>query len=221
ALYRIALETGRLDRIGDLDPTPVLFTTLAFDSRGSLWGAGFGPFTQQVYRLYRIDLETLQFHSTIQFSEEYPWASAIAFGPKPDVTTYCEPKTNSQGCTPAISWKGHPSASAHVGFQLSCSQVVPDSPGFLMLGLGGQADLPFQGGTLCVGEPIVRTTPQTSGGSAGCDGSWSLDVNTWLFKQHPMDPGDRFTCQWWGRDPGLTGPDSAQLSDALEVVLLP
>jgi len=221
ALYRLRLDSGKLDRVGDLDPTPILFKTLAFDSQDRLWGAGFGPFTQQQHRLYRIDLDTLEFHSTFPFSPEFPGAVAIAFGPKPDVTTYCEPKTNSAGCAPSIAWKGHPSASAHFGFQVSCSQVVADSPGFLMLGFGGQASLPFQGGTLCVAEPIVRTTPQTSGGSAGCDGSWSLDVNTWLSTQYPLDPGDRFTCQWWGRDPGLAGPESSQLSDALEVVLLP
>ena len=46
-------------------------------------------------------------------------------------------------------------------------------------------------------------------------------MNTFLLTQHPMDPGEAFTCQWWGRDPGLTGRDASQLSDALEVVLLP
>lgn len=221
ALYRVQLESGRLNRVGDLPALPVLFVSLAFDSQGRLWGAGYGPFTQQKQRLYRIDLETFELHPGLSFWEEAPAAVAIAFGPAPDVSEYCEAKSNSEDCKPTIAWKGHPSASAHFGFQVSCSQVVADSPGFLMLGFGGQSSLPFQGGTLCVGEPIVRTTPQTSGGAAGCDGSWSLDVNAWLFKQHPMDPGDHFTCQWWGRDPGLTGPDSAQLSDALEVVLLP
>jgi hypothetical protein len=221
ALYRIRLESGRLDRIGDLDPTPILFKTLAFDSQDRLWGAGFGPLTSQVYRLYRIDLDTLEFHSTFPFSDEIPWASAIAFGPKPDVTSYCEPKTNSAGCAPAIGWKGHPSASAHFGFEVLATQIVPESPGFLMLGFGGQVSVPFQGGTLCVAEPTLRTTPQVSGSEAGCSATWSLDVNTWLFGNHPLAPGDRFTCQWWGRDPGLIGPESSQLSDALEVVLLP
>lgn len=221
ALYRLRLESGRLDRVGDLQPIPILFATLTFDAQNRLWGSGYGPFTQQKHRLYRIDLETLELHSTFPFPEEFPGVVAIAFGPKPNVTNYCEAKPNSQGCLPAIGWKGHPSASAHFGFQVSSADVVSDSPGFLMLGFGGQASLPFQGGTLCVAEPIVRTTPQASGGSAGCDGSWSLDVNTWLFTNHPLEPGDRFTCQWWGRDPGLVGRHSGQLSDALEVVLLP
>jgi hypothetical protein len=221
ALYRLQLETGRLDRVGDLEPIPILFKTLAFDSQDRLWGAGYGPFTQQKHRLYRIDLESLELHPTFPFPKEFPGVSAIAFGPKPDVTGFCEAKTNSQGCEPSIAWKGHPSSTAHFGFEVNCSQVVVDSPGFLMLGFGGQAALPFQGGTLCVGKPIVRTTPQSSGGSAGCDGAWSLDVNTWLFTNLPLEPGDRFTCQWWGRDPGLVGRNSGQLSDALEVVLLP
>lgn len=221
AIYNLRLDSGKLTRVGDLDQTPILFTTLAFDREDRLWGAGFGPYTQQVYRLYRIDLETFEFHSTFPLSEGAPWAAAIAFGPAPEVATFCDGKTSPQGCTPKIAWKGLPSASAHFGFEVSCTEVVSESPGFLMLGLGGQADLPFQGGTLCVGEPILRTTPQTSGGSGACTGAWSLDVNAWLFQQHPMEPGDRFTCQWWGRDPGLSGRNSAQLSDALEVVLLP
>lgn len=221
AIYSVDLHTGKLDLVGDLDSQVILFATLAFDSQDRLWGSGSGPFAQQFHRLYRIDLDTLELHSTFPFAESFPSASAIAFGPKPDVTTYCEPKANSQGCAPTIAWKGHPSASAHFGFDVSCTKVVADSPGFLMLGFGGQASLPFQGGTLCLAEPIVRTTPQTSGGSAGCDGSWSLDVNAWLFTNHPLAPGDRFDCQWWGRDPGLSGRSSGQLSDALEVVLLP
>jgi hypothetical protein len=221
AFYNLDLESGRLERIGDLKGNPLLFTTLAFDSQDRLWGAGIGPFSFQDYRLHRIDLETFELIQTFSFPEEWPSVSAIAFGPKPDVTSYCEPKTNSAGCTPAIGWKGHPSASARFGFEVRATQVVPDSPGFLMLGFGGQASVPFQGGTLCVAEPTLRTTPQVSGSEVGCSSSWSLDVNTWLFGNHPLAPGDRFTCQWWGRDPGLIGPESSQLSDALEVVLLP
>lgn len=221
AVYRIQLESGRMDRVGDLAPTPILFKTIAFDAQGILWGSGYGPFTQQVHRLYRIDLTTFELLPGFPLWSEAPWASAIAFGPKPDVTSYCEPKTNSAGCTPTIGWKGHPSASAHFGFEVRATQVVSDSPGFLMLGFGGQASVPFQGGTLCVAEPTLRTTPQVSESEVGCSASWSLDVNTWLLGNHPLAPGDRFTCQWWGRDPGLTGPESSQLSDALEVVLLP
>jgi hypothetical protein len=221
ALYRVDLLNGELRHVSDLDGPNVSMLTMAFDSQGRLWGAGVGPFTQQKQRLYRIDLETFELHPGFSFWEEAPGAVAIAFGPAPEVTAYCEAKTNSDACVPTIAWKGHPSAGAHFGFTVTGTGIVPDSPGFLMLGLGGQADLPFQGGTLCVAEPILRTTPQTSGGAGACTGAWSLDVNTWLFANEPMQPGDRFTCQWWGRDPGLAGRDSGQLSDALEVVLLP
>jgi hypothetical protein len=221
ALYRLRLESGQLDRVGDLQPIPIQFVTLTFDSQDRLWGAGFGPASFREHRLYRIDLGTFELHATFPFAASFPNVSAIAFGPKPDVTTYCAPKPNSAGCTPTIGWKGHPSASAHFGFEVRATQVVPDSPGFLMLGFGGQASVPFQGGTLCVAEPTLRTTPQVSGAEAGCSAAWSLDVNTWLLGNHPLAPGDRFTCQWWGRDPGLIGPESSQLSDALEVVLLP
>lgn len=224
ALFRIDLDTGELDWVGDFPLFTVDFTALAFDANDTLWGSGAGYLSFIDHRMYTIDVKTLELTSPWPFPMPFG-ARGIAFGPAPEVESFCEAKTSSAGCAPAIGWSGYPSATAHLGFDVNCAGVVNQSPGFLMLGLGGRANDPFEGGTLCVAAPILRTTPTTSGGSpAGtldCTGSWRLDVNTWLFVNHPMAPGESFTCQWWGRDPGLTGPASSQLSDALEALLFP
>jgi hypothetical protein len=220
ALYRVDFRSGDLEHIGDLGEPPFHFHSLTFDGQDRLWGAGVGP-SWPYNRIYRIDLETLELHSTFSLPEDQPYVHAIAFGPKPDVKTYCESKLNSADCAPTMDWKGHPSSSANLGFEVRCTEVVSDSPGFLMIGTNGQASIPFHGGLLCVASPFERTPPQASGGSGGCSGVWSLDVNAWLYVNLSLEPGEGFSCQWWGRDPGLAGPGPSQLSDALEVVLLP
>ena len=227
AFYSVDIGSGRLERLGDLKGNPLLFTALAFHSQGRLWGAGIGPFSFQDYRLHRIDIETFELIKTFSFPEEWPSVSAIAFGPKPDVTTYCEAKTNSQGCAPSIDWKGHPSASAHFGFEVSCSQIVPDSPGFLMLGFGGQASLPFQGGTLCLAGALTRTPGQNSGGSlppgSDCTGTYAFDFNAWVSAGSDPNLGALSTvyCQYWYRDPGFLPPNASGLSAGLAFLICP
>lgn len=222
ALYLIDLSSGRLAHFGDLPPVPISFTAMGFDQEGTLWAAGYGPFSFFEFRLYKVDIDTLELTVAFPLPDG---AEGIAFGPAPDVDGFCRAKTNSAGCAPSIHWSGHPSATAYFGFEVTCSDVRNQSAGFLLIGLGGRAGVPFQGGTLCVAAPLLRTTPLNSGGSPAalgdCSGIWSIDVNTWLAKNHVLEPGASFACQWWGRDPGLSGPDSGQLSDALEVVLFP
>jgi hypothetical protein len=221
-LYRIDLQTGRLALVGYLPPVPILFWTIAFDGQDTLWGAGHGPFTQFEHRLYKIDIDTLELIASFPLKDG---AQGIAFGPAPDVEDFCEAKLNSAGCAPAIDWVGHPSATAHYGFEVTCGGVRNQAGGLLIVGLGGRASLPFQGGTLCVAEPWLRTTPVHSGGNpsstADCSGAWTIDLNSWLFSNQPLPAGAQFACQWWGRDPGFSGRLSGQLSNALEVTLFP
>jgi hypothetical protein len=80
-----------------------------------------------------------------------------------DVTTYCQAKTNSLGCVPAIAGSGYPSASATGGFKVTCTNVRNSKTGLLFYGIGA-ASLPFQGGTLCVASPIKRAPSMNSGG---------------------------------------------------------
>jgi len=146
--------------------------------------------------------------------------------------TYCTAKVNSLGCLPAISSAGTPSASAACGFVVTAAPVYNQKAGLLLYSLTGRAALPFQGGILCVAPPLRRTPVLSSGGShiplKDCTGGWRIDMNAFsagTIGGHPDPlltwPGTYVHCQWWGRDPGFTPPDSTALTDALQYVVQP
>jgi len=221
-VYQIDLQTGALTHLGGLDIGLGFFRTIAFDSTDGLWGLFTFWANPQVHKLYKIDLQNLT------LAESFPLpqgAMGIAFGPAPQVTTYCTAKTNSAGCAPRLTWSGHPSSSASFGFEITCAEVLNNSVGMFLLGTGGRASTPFQGGTLCLGAPWISSEPVSAGGtpppSIDCSGVWSIDLNSLIYWALPLSSGSIVDCQWWGRDAGLAPPNAAQLSDALEVVLMP
>jgi probable HAF family extracellular repeat protein len=140
-------------------------------------------------------------------------------------TSLCTAKTNSPGCVPMIFGTGIPSATATGGFVVRATQMLNNMPGLLIYGFNGAAALPFQGGTLCVGSPVFRTSGLNSGGSpagADCTGVYSLDMNAFahgLLGGTPQPnltvPGTTVNCQFWGRDTGFTAPNNSQLSNGL------
>ncbi len=118
---------------------------------------------------------------------------------------YCTAKVNSQGCLPAISFSGVPSASGGAGsFTLAANLVLNNQLGRLVYG-AGPANTPFQGGTLCVGPPIVRAPGQMSGGNLpplDCSGNYAFDMGAWIASG--IDPrlvsGSTVCAQFWSRD---------------------
>jgi hypothetical protein len=138
--------------------------------------------------------------------------------------TYCTPKVNSLGCTPAIGWYGTPSESAGEGFQIVARNLRNNKPGLLLYSLAGRASQPFQGGILCLAAPISRTSIDTSGGRpAGnnCSGSLSVDFNRFIASgaNPALVAGAKVDAQFWGRDPGFAPPNNTTLSNALEFVI--
>ncbi len=142
--------------------------------------------------------------------------------------TYCVGKTNSLGCTPAITSQGMPSASASNGFSVSCAQVRNNKPGVLLYGLQGRGSNAFQGGTLCLQPPIRRTLGTNSGGTGApandCSGLLSIDMNAFAAgalggspAPELSQPGRSVYCQWWSRDP--QDQYGSSLSNALEYVV--
>ncbi len=139
---------------------------------------------------------------------------------------YCNAKTNSLGCLPAIGWYGQPSASAMEGFQVVATQLRNNKATVLFYTRAGRAAQPFGGGTLCLATPISRTPIQTSGGKPagnGCSGSLSFDFNTLIASG--VDPalvaGVTIDAQFWGRDPGFVAPNNVTITNALEFVIGP
>ncbi len=136
---------------------------------------------------------------------------------------YCVGKLNSLGCTPAIGATGVASASSGLAFQITCANVVNQKNGLLFYSHRPTVAL-FQGGTLCVATPTVRTPPQNSGGAASgssCSGVYSMNFNAWV--AGGFDPalgaGAEVFAQYWSRDPA--SPSKTSLSNALRFVINP
>lgn len=142
-------------------------------------------------------------------------------------TTYCTAKQNSQGCTPGIGSFGiavYSTPSAQL-FLINAAFVLNNKFGLLFYG-SQPANLPFQGGTLCVQPPIKRTPVQSSGGNPppnDCSGSFSMEFNSYIASgvDSALVPGRVVYAQWWYRDPGFSAPNNTGLSNALQFAILP
>lgn len=138
-----------------------------------------------------------------------------------DPLTYCSPKVSDIGCVPAIASTGTPSMSLGSGFEISASQVAGSQNGLLIYGQAPQFN-PFQGGTLCVAPPIVRTTIQGTGGApATCEGTMSFDFNQFIASgfDGSIQAGSTLYAQYWFRDPQTAFPTG--LTDALQFTVQP
>lgn len=141
------------------------------------------------------------------------------------LTSYCTAKTNSQGCVPALTWSGAPSATSGAPFAISATQMINNKLGILFYGANGRRSAPFFGGTLCVQPPSRRTAAQSSGGNAGpddCSGAYSFDFNAWIAAglDTALFAGVRIDAQFWQRDPAsVTGP--VGLSEGIEFEIAP
>jgi hypothetical protein len=145
---------------------------------------------------------------------------------------YCEAKTTSIGCVPFVTFTGSPSASSSSDFAVRANSMRNQKNGLLLYGLNGAATVPFQGGTMCIAAPQLRTPMQSSGGSPSpaddCSGSLALDMNAFASGALGGNPspalsvaGTTVCCQFWGRDPGFAPPQNTMLSSALSYVVLP
>ena len=142
---------------------------------------------------------------------------------KGNLTTYCTAKTNSQGCTPAISWNGLPSTSLESPFEVRATNVLSNKAGLLSYGFAPAAT-PFQGGLRCIAGPLRRTPFQGSGGNPlpiDCSGTYRFDFQNRI--QKGVDPalaaGATIYCQFWSRD--VLSPSPTGLTDAARFTILP
>jgi glucose/arabinose dehydrogenase len=137
---------------------------------------------------------------------------------------YCTAKLNSMLCLPAVSSTGTPKVGNPFPFNVKASQELNNMVGILFYGLN-QANVPFQGGTLCVGPQVTRTPGQSAGGNPGfgtdCSGIYSFDFNAYVASG--ADPalvaGQQVNAQYWGRDLNDSSGFGSSLSNALQFVL--
>jgi hypothetical protein len=143
--------------------------------------------------------------------------------------TYCTAGTSTNGCVPALSASGQPSASAATPCTLSVANLEGQKQGLIFYGLdnSGFSPLPWSSTStsfFCVKSPTQRTLPQTSGGTlAQCDGAFTLDWNNFLATfaalGEPFAAGDKLYAQGWYRDPPAS--KTTNLTNAVELTFVP
>lgn len=135
-----------------------------------------------------------------------------------EVTTYCTPQINSQGCFPAISASGALSLGLKDDLRISANNLINQKAAILFYGTSPNA-LPLGGGTLCVSPPIRRTPVVGTGGSflpaTDCTGSYDLAIDAAFAASQGWVEGDRIYAQIWYRDPGFTPITTTGLTDAV------
>lgn len=139
-------------------------------------------------------------------------------------STVCAGKRNSLGCTPAIEIHGAPVLSGPDDFSIRAGAFVNGHLG-RMLWSRRSASEPFQGGTLCVGAPIVGAPISHTGGSGApgtnCGGSLSFAfTHAWLVGAG-LSPGDTAYAQFVARDPLQPDGTGWSLSNSVEFTVCP
>jgi hypothetical protein len=143
-------------------------------------------------------------------------------------TTYCTSSSTTNGCHPAMSASGTPSATATSGYTLTCTSVEGQKSGLIFYGISGPNSVPWATGSssfLCVKTPTQRTTTQSSGGTlSACNGQLSIDFLGFMAANpsalgHPLTAGQQFNAQAWFRDP--PAPKTTNLSNGLQFTLCP
>lgn len=138
-------------------------------------------------------------------------------------STYCAAQVNSQGCTPSIDALGTPRMGGGAGsFTIRATNVLNQQSTILFYG-HAPASTPFQGGTLCVAGPLVRTPILNSGGNPSgldCSGVASYDMGARIASG--IDPslhaGATLCAQFWQRD-ALASPHTTNLTNAIRFTI--
>jgi hypothetical protein len=121
-------------------------------------------------------------------------------------TPYCTGKVNSQGGVASIDATGTPSTSSG-NFVITITGATPNTNGLLFFGTGGPATTPFNGGTLCVAQPLIRAgINQVFGGAT----KYPITVT-------PAMAGTTRWYQFFYRDPNHVDGTNVGLSNALRV----
>lgn len=141
---------------------------------------------------------------------------AIPFDPtaRVDAATYCVAKETSDGCTPRASLLGLVSTTAPLA-QFRVDGVPAGTPVLLIASNTAVATNGFFGGTLCVGDPIVRGDVQFALPASGCGDAAVFDVDAALLGQIGSQPGDLVFLQAWFRDIAQPDGTGVGLSDAV------
>jgi hypothetical protein len=138
-------------------------------------------------------------------------------------TIYCTSKVSTNLCVPSISSSGGTaSMNFPSAFQINTTGMEQSVSAINFFGTTGQASIPFQGGTMCVGSPVYRMSGQNSGGGGTCLGAITYtlqDVLSTPVGGALVGVGTTVNIQTWSRDVG--DPFGSSLSNALQFQVCP
>jgi hypothetical protein len=130
--------------------------------------------------------------------------------------SYCLTSPNSAGAGARIAHSGSTSETLN-DTELVVTGVPPGQIGIFFYG-GGQAQMPFGQGWLCIGGSIQRLTPPVVASAAGT-GALFLDL-VGTTPSNEIDAGETWNFQFWYRDPAGGGA-LFNLSDGLQITFCP
>lgn len=138
-------------------------------------------------------------------------------------TSYCIAQSNSQGCSPAMTWFGRPSATLVQPFALLGTQLRNQAAGMLIYGQAAD-QAAFLGAFRCVAPPLRRTVLGNTAGSLqgnDCSGALLIDFNAFI--RGGTDPfltaGATVYAQYWSRD--SLAPQGTSLTNAVRFTICP
>lgn len=138
--------------------------------------------------------------------------------------SFCEGKSSSLGCVPRIRSIGRASVSSAAAFLVTADSLPSHRNAILFYGLE-TASTPFQGGTLCVAQPLRRTPVQTSSGPSPSDCTGTLLSDFGARIASGVDPalsaGTTIAAQWFVRDPLDPQGFGTTMSDAITFTIAP
>jgi hypothetical protein len=136
-------------------------------------------------------------------------------------STYCTGKLNTDGCVPHIEFAGAPKLGGTTSFTIRGLEVLANQTGLLFYSKQGANNAPFFGGTICIGNGIVRTPGQFAGGAGPCGGEYVFDFNSWIHSgpDAGLVAGQKVWAQYWCRDPMSTG--GSGLTDGVTFTICP
>ncbi len=172
--------------------------------RGAIPGTEIGTIT---YRVRSTDE-----HGNTGLSATKSYVSFIA-NCFPSIANYCAAKLSSSHCLPSITATGYASLGLPSELTVTANQLEADQNGLAFFGTTGPANLPFQGGTLCVTAPLYRLAVKNTLGQSACTGAITYGFDEFLLvAAGPLFVGGQsIHVQAWFRDPaassttGLTG----------------
>lgn len=142
----------------------------------------------------------------------------------PGPVDYCESSLNSLYCAPVLHWTGQASLNGPDNFVVGVHRIHNQRPARILWGFA-PSNHPFNGSTLCIASPIVRTPLAAASGSAlpifDCSGTHDFAFTQAYMASKFLTAGDTIYVQYSGRDPFKPAPNNRNSSNAVRVTIAP